>query len=309
MKLHKLITTTSLAMIVSCLAAQSNSTLHKIYIEHKNIGPSINRAMQISATFIGAPYSEFLLGDGPNSNLSPKPIYRLDKFDCITYVETVLALTYTTNPQDFSYKYKDIKYKEGKYDFFHRNHFTNIDWNKNAQTKGYLTDITTSILSRSSRPLATTATTLIDIPSWYNKLSNNANLWHKYTGVTLTNEARQQLITHANNARPITSTIKYIPAKLLLNSSGKLNYQALKALPKITVVEIVRTNWGIKKHIGTNLDVSHIGFLINDGKTIKLRHASETHGKVVEVSLSKYLAIQSKQQSFAGLNIQKINVN
>jgi hypothetical protein len=309
MKLYKFITTTSLAMMISCLEAQSNPSLHKIYTKHKNTAPSINRAMQISATFIGAPYSEFLLGDGPNSNLSPKPIYRLDKFDCITYVETVLALTYTTAPHDFNYKYKDIKYKEGKYDFFHRNHFTNIDWNKNAQTKGYLTDITTSIVSRNSRPLAITAATLIDIPSWYNKLGKDANLWHKYTGVALTNEARQQLIAHANNAKPVTSTIKYIPTKQLLNSSGKLNYDILKTLPKITVVEIVRTNWDIKKHIGTNLDISHIGFLINDGKTIKLRHASETHGKVVEVSLSKYLAIQSKQQSFAGLNIQKINLN
>lgn len=76
-------------------------------------------AKDISAEYIGIQYIADPLGE----NMPPDtdPLIRTDAFDCVTFVETVLA------DADVE-KLTKIRYRDGVVDFLHRNHFIESDW-------------------------------------------------------------------------------------------------------------------------------------------------------------------------------------
>lgn len=73
--------------------------------------------------FIGKPYIKSPLGEGGDS-----PRLRFDGFDCMTFVETVLALSIADSPEDVQSKLDAIRYKDGIVGFHSRNHFVSADW-------------------------------------------------------------------------------------------------------------------------------------------------------------------------------------
>lgn len=76
----------------------------------------------IGQEFVGLPYAESPLGEGfaPDAD----PLIRTDAFDCVTFVETVLANSDVE-------KLNQIRYKNAKVDFLERNHFVETDWLQN----------------------------------------------------------------------------------------------------------------------------------------------------------------------------------
>jgi hypothetical protein len=72
--------------------------------------------------YVGKPYIRDPLGEGiaPDTD----PLIRFDAFDCVTFVETVLA------DGDLD-KLNAIRYKNGQIDFIKRNHFIELDWLRN----------------------------------------------------------------------------------------------------------------------------------------------------------------------------------
>lgn len=81
-----------------------------------------NHYDRFGAEFLGLPYLNNPLGEGvaPDSD----PTIRFDAFDCATFTETVLANS------DID-KLNKIRYRDGKIDFLHRNHFIETDWLQN----------------------------------------------------------------------------------------------------------------------------------------------------------------------------------
>lgn len=77
------------------------------------------RTAYLGECFLGVPYQESPLGEGvfPDTD----PVIRFDAFDCVTFVETVLA-------DCDENKLNHIRYKDGKIDFLNRNHFIESDW-------------------------------------------------------------------------------------------------------------------------------------------------------------------------------------
>lgn len=73
----------------------------------------------IGHEYLGARYVADPLGE----NMAPDmdPLIRDDAFDCVTFVETVLAHGNVN-------KLNKIRYKNGKIDFLCRNHFIESDW-------------------------------------------------------------------------------------------------------------------------------------------------------------------------------------
>src|ERR1035437_2644460 len=49
---------------------------------------------QVSAALLGKPYQLGPLGEGKFGAEDPDPLYRLDAFDCTTFIETVMANAY-----------------------------------------------------------------------------------------------------------------------------------------------------------------------------------------------------------------------
>jgi hypothetical protein len=83
-----------------------------------------------SARFLGKPY---LLHP-----LDEKTLYRFDAFDCETYVDTVLALVFSNNNDEFKKNMNEIRYADGKPTFYTRNHFPSADWIPHNVKKGFV---------------------------------------------------------------------------------------------------------------------------------------------------------------------------
>lgn len=84
-----------------------------------------------SAKFLGKPYVLHPLDE--------TTLYRFDAFDCETYVDTVLALALSDNNFDeFKKTMNDIRYSDGKPNFYTRNNFPSADWIPNNVKKGFI---------------------------------------------------------------------------------------------------------------------------------------------------------------------------
>jgi hypothetical protein len=98
------------------------------------------RADSISRLFLGRAYVENPLRGGPDQ----REVFRcsFDEFDCVTYVEIVLALACSKSVSRFSRTLRDLRYREGTVDWFRRNHFM-TEWLRINAERGVLADITT----------------------------------------------------------------------------------------------------------------------------------------------------------------------
>lgn len=97
------------------------------------------RLVRISGLFRDRRYAENPLGGGPES----PEVFRVsfDEFDCVTYVETVLALSCSKTPARFFRELRHLRYKSGKVDWFRRNHFM-TGWLRRNIARGTVADLT-----------------------------------------------------------------------------------------------------------------------------------------------------------------------
>lgn len=97
------------------------------------------RLEQFSTRFLESPYLGNPLGGGPDAQESL--VIRFDGFDCVTYVETVLALAAARTAPKFSNALREMRYHNGEVKWHSRNHYM-VDWIKNNQRRGIIKDIT-----------------------------------------------------------------------------------------------------------------------------------------------------------------------
>src|SRR5215813_8477489 len=84
-----------------------------------------SRLSWISSGFVGRPYiGDSLIGSATAAEVFT---YTLDGFDCVTYVETVLALAGARSGAAFAGRLKAIRYKDGQTRWRQRNHYM-TDW-------------------------------------------------------------------------------------------------------------------------------------------------------------------------------------
>lgn len=86
------------------------------------------RAEAASRALLGRGYLLGPLGEGDSARGEPKPRFRLDSFDCVTYLETSLALARARDTSDLLGRMDSIRYLGGKVDWRWRNHFFEGDW-------------------------------------------------------------------------------------------------------------------------------------------------------------------------------------
>jgi hypothetical protein len=97
------------------------------------------RLERISECFLGRPYVTGSLGGGPEL----PEVFRvsLAAFDCVTYMETVLAFALARTIDEFFDTIRRIRYADGKIDWFHRNHYM-VDWARNNDKGGFVANCT-----------------------------------------------------------------------------------------------------------------------------------------------------------------------
>lgn len=259
----------------------------------------------ISELFLNKPYAFNTLGEGENARFDEYQIYRTDVFDCETFVDTVLALALAQDVSSFEQYIKLIRYKDGKVSFINRNHFTSLDWNKNNQKQNLLKDITQTIVNTEHKSIALMAQCYIDKPNWYKHLSIS-RIRIKNLSDT---EKQKRLATLRKKGQKLTKSIAkipYIPFNALFDAENQVNMSIFKQIPNGAILEIVRPNWNLYDKIGTNLNVSHLGFVVWQNNKPFFIHASSEKNKVTKVSLIQYLQNAKKSPTIKGINVQVI---
>lgn len=97
------------------------------------------RIERFSARFLDSAYFASPLEGGPDS----REVFKvsLKGFDCVTYMETVIALALSETASEFVEQIRRLRYAGGEVDWYHRNHYM-IDWVRNNQKRGIIRNIT-----------------------------------------------------------------------------------------------------------------------------------------------------------------------
>jgi hypothetical protein len=128
--------TVALALL---LAASPEATLDAGLPAH---AAGAARAVWASGLLLGAPYRISPLGEG--AGVDPDPRFRLDAFDCVTLVETAIALGSSRSVAEARVLLDDLRY-DGPPDFQHRNHYLEAQWLVANARKGWIEDATPGI--------------------------------------------------------------------------------------------------------------------------------------------------------------------
>ena len=91
------------------------------------------RVESISGRFLGYPYlAHSLVGSADSPEVFKDS---LEGFDCVTYIESVVALVYAGKTGGFSSFLRKLRYSDGKVDWRRRNHYM-TQWLKNNVRTG-----------------------------------------------------------------------------------------------------------------------------------------------------------------------------
>lgn len=99
------------------------------------------RIESASRLFLDVPYMHDPVGEGPGADFDPRPVIRFDRFDCQTFIETVLALAYARRHDEVDDHVRAFRYS-GPCSFAHRNQFITSQWLPNVIARGLLIDDT-----------------------------------------------------------------------------------------------------------------------------------------------------------------------
>lgn len=268
----------------------------------------ILRLEQISAYFLGQPYILGALGEGESGRFDQSPLYRTDGFDCVTYVNTVLALFYAGNLSEFKNKMAELNYRNAQVSYQNRHHFMCIDWNKANAQLGLIEDVTHKIVDSSGLSVAMIAQALIDRPNWlHHRQLSDLKLLQPLT----IEQAKQRLTELHDLADQLSieqSNLPYLPFSKLFDAQGNANLHLFSQIPAGAIIEIVRPNWDLRQQIGTYLNISHAGFIFRNKNTLIFREASSLLKQVCDVPLIDYLQGYLTSTTIKGINIQTIKM-
>jgi len=297
----------SYAIDSNAIEKQANSSIKKLY-HRLNSMPNTSmpeRIDWISAQYLGEPYILGSLGEGAKARYDQFPRYRVDGFDCETYVTTVLSLALANSLSSFQQCLKQTRYKNGIVSYIERNHFTALDWNQNNQYREVLKDITLSIKDKKNHPVAQFASALINKPGWYQH-KTNATIRLQNDNKTKQEELLAELKSKGSKLSATEEKVPYLPFTALFAKNNKPDFYLLSQIPQGAIIEIVRPNWDLRQKIGTALNVSHLGFAIWKNGQLYFRQASSVYGKVIDVPLVEYLIKVQTSPTIKGINIQVI---
>mgnify|MGYP001355077604 CR=1 FL=1 len=230
------------------------------------------RILRHSQRMIGANYRPDPLGEGAHGAIDQDPRFRLAPVDCVTFVESTLAMA-LSGTLDQAKRWMDrLRYSGTRIGFARRNHFMLASWLPHLKRQRVLRDITRSI-------------------------GEGKTLTHNYDEVNWAAISDRYLPKKFDQMRRPEGV-----AELPLLDLDTLE-QNLESIPNGTVLLLARVQ---RPRIPVR--ISHLGFVIHQksGRTI-FRHASqEGWGRVVDEDLIRYLRRLDERSKWAieGVNLQ-----
>tara|TARA_A100001015_G_scaffold316942_1_gene432526 strand:- start:664 stop:1569 length:906 start_codon:yes stop_codon:yes gene_type:complete len=259
--------------------------------------------------FVGTPYCLNALGEGVGADFDQYPHYRSDAVDCVTLINTLLALLMSHSVCCFKKNMALLSYGDNKIAYAHRFHFTVSQWNVSLSQRGVLQDITKDLSSLLPRHALCHSHVQIDQQSWYaRKTIQDVRLLNDAS-----NEKKQhrldQLLLAVRHLVPLESHIDFITFEALFSLASTDRHLFYAAIPCGVIVEIVRRDWTIEDVIGTPLDVCHMGLIRQVGGEVYCQHASSLQGEVVMELCDDFFRSWLTLDSSSGINFQQIIID
>jgi hypothetical protein len=245
----------------SATAARFAAAMRYATEQNEEVG-SVGALMQaLGPHFRGRPYLEGTLDGGATESL----VVRLDGFDCVTFVETALAMARGVRSGDTTYagfarRLAEHRYRDGRLrGYCSRLHYF-TEWLADNEDRGLVTRLDDRL---GGRPLTDTLDFMSTHRSSYDRFATNDSLYACVQQMETDLQARQ-------HDRPV----RYVP-----QDSIRAVYDQLQA------GDIVATVTSIE-----GLDVAHTGLVYahEDGGR-GLLHASLSDGVVVSPDLQRYV--------------------
>jgi len=292
-------------IIPSYKMAEFDQAIVQLY-QNNHSSDLVTRLNTTSEYFLGKPYLEDALGEGPQAQFDQRPLYRTDAFDCVTYVATVLALIESNNLTEFKKNIVKINYKNPPVIYRNRNHFMEIDWNPKNVKNGYLKDITRNFKDKEGKSIAKPAIAIIDKKSWFEHLTNHSLRLFSPISPSEQTQLLNELHREGRFFGKEKSVVWYLPLTVLFDKEGNPNQFLFDQIPTGTIIEIIRPNVDLTTTIGTRMNITHLGFGIRKNNQLFFREASLIENKVIDIPLSDYLHNYLHSPTIKGINVQKI---
>ncbi len=222
---------------------------------------TIDKALQtVSTKFLGATYREGLLDQSETEKL----FVSLTEFDCVLFVETVLAFSrnlLSANPsyENFVENIQTVRYTDGKLDgYCSRLHYFS-EWIRDNQKRNIVRDITADLGG-------------ISLSKTLNFMSSN---WQKYPRLK-NSEANYQCIVAMEKRMELemrSQPLRYIPSHQIHGI-----YPLLKSGDIVAVVTDIK-----------GLDATHTGLAYPTSNGIGFIHASPSGKVKVSADLQRYV--------------------
>ncbi|MFV9876220.1 MAG: N-acetylmuramoyl-L-alanine amidase-like domain-containing protein [Rickettsiales endosymbiont of Dermacentor nuttalli] len=267
--------------------------------------PINEKILRFSEYFMGKPYN-FTIGEkliSWDQDRNQLALINIDTFDCISYVEMVLALAKTSPvPRDikvfvtmFLNNLTNLMFSQKDTTYYTRNHFIDTEWlkhnssiiGKNVFSNLDYTRHKTALINKSGL----LDTQLHNYAEKYMPKNQHINFFNKY---------KKSLV----EVKPIYSNVNYITFSDFLSCERVLT-KKLKG--KIYLFVMIMDNPKMLELTNSDHNVGHVGFVFVRNNKLYLRHATSIGNKVVEEQLLSTVA-QSKQNSkiFPGFTLFEI---
>jgi hypothetical protein len=126
----------------------SRRRVQELLSKAKSERSATDRVEAFAGRFLGYPYQPNpLIGSADTAEAFTASF---DGFDCVTYIETVLALARATNVDEFIEWLRMIRYERGSIQWARRNHFM-THWLRNNEREGILRPVSLRALPMVSR--------------------------------------------------------------------------------------------------------------------------------------------------------------
>ncbi|MBW2454005.1 MAG: DUF1460 domain-containing protein [Deltaproteobacteria bacterium] len=251
-----LVTALVLALLpVSSAAADSDRRQVAVQLKaiHRRAATHAQRLNAVSALFVGRPFAASPLGEGPAGRVDADPIARFDRFDCVTYVEQVMALSWHESLDVAIAELQRVRYTDGTIRYGARKHIMMAQWIPENVAAGFVRDITAAVAG----PSASVAELTLDHGAFV--------------------AAAGQALRLARADRPLgVHRLPILPVAALSSR--------IEQVPHGTIITSIRA-----ARPGVPYRASHVGLVIvdPDGKRV-VRHAHRRRGRVIEQPLQAF---------------------
>lgn len=228
-------------------------------------GDILGAFMEAFEVGLGTPHDWGVAGEGKEGEFDRDLEVYLDRGNCVTWTEQVLAMIGSGGTYDgFFDQLMEIRYKDGIKEYGERNHFQEVDWIPNNIEAGFITDIMTYLLGG-----IPTVTATNNKKNWY-ELKNSLDGDFSDLTEEEYEERLDKLRQLGANMEEETVSLGYYPFdKMYVSFEGgyKINPDFIERLPPIVIFNIVNEGLSINDADGswvTDLVVNHVGFIVKD---------------------------------------------